>query len=124
MNLDVECIYIGDADPFGADIYFQYVVGWNTSSLFLEGEKKIPKKFLKHAGPFMQDFNMNKQIKMLDLSECDLNKLYSMLSHSHYINHPAFYNIKEHLIKMENTNSKFEIEEILGLSPEFIYNIL
>ena len=63
---------------------------------------------------------MNKQIKMLDLSECDLNKLYSMLSHSHYINHPAFYNIKEHLIKMENTNSKFEIEEILGISPEFI----
>jgi len=73
-------------------------VGWNTSSLFLEGDKHIPKKFLKHAGPFIQDFKKNKQIKMLNLSECDLNKLYSMLSHSHYINHPAFENIKHHLI--------------------------
>ena len=61
---------------------------------------------------------------MLDLSECDLNKLYSILSHSHYINHPAFQNIKHHLINMENTKSKFEIEEILGNSNDLIHNIL
>jgi len=22
LNLDIECIYLGDADPFGVDIYF------------------------------------------------------------------------------------------------------
>ena len=53
---------------------------------------------------------------MLDLNECDFNKLYSILSHYHYINHPAFQNIKHHLINMEKTKLKFEIEEILGYS--------
>jgi hypothetical protein len=62
--------------------------------------------------------------KMLDLTECDKNKLYSTLSHSNYINHPAFRDIKKHLIAMENLKSKFEIEEIFGYSDKLIRSII
>jgi hypothetical protein len=39
LNLDIECIYLGDADPFGVDIYLQDVVGWNINNLYLENDE-------------------------------------------------------------------------------------
>jgi len=47
--------YIGDADPFGAEIYFTYVFG---SVRFAICEQKQMNERLKMAwiGPFMQDY--------------------------------------------------------------------
>ena len=69
----VKCVYIGDADPFGADIYFQYIVSWNIQGILVEGQwqtnflnnfsadtdiETAPtnKQFLHFIGPFVQDF--------------------------------------------------------------------
>lgn len=58
--------YVGDADPCGAEIYFQYVFG---SARFAISEQKTHSERLDMLwlGPFMQDF-LNRDIPTLPMT--------------------------------------------------------
>ena len=62
----VPLLYIGDADSYGADIFFQYAFG-NLNSAFDNCEVNVPA--MKWIGPFIQDFtNVS---GMMELNEKD-----------------------------------------------------
>ena len=50
-----QLFYIGDADPFGADIYFQYVFG-SIKFAICEQTSTYQTLDIQWLGPFMQDF--------------------------------------------------------------------
>eukprot|EP00347_Sterkiella_histriomuscorum_P002834 403366622 len=119
-------LYLGDADSFGADIYFQYAFGNQNSSV---DQDDINCPLIQWIGPFMQDF---KDIKKQDLSEKDKLKIYSLLTKPYFKNyseqecHSEIHKsilknlqlYKGHLILMERENKKFEIEALTVVQNE------
>ena len=108
QQLDVQCIYLGDCDPHGVDIYLQYVA--NQSLLGLLEQDKRQKSFLCHYGPFFVDYQ---QVLTVTLNKTtERSKLYSLLS-TDYLRLPPFKQVLKNLENMAATGSKFEVEAVL-----------
>jgi len=89
---DAEFYYIGDADPFGADIFFNYYFG---SARFGVQEHAVIVETLKlkWIGPFLQDFAgdaLEATINTQKLSYKDVAKAYTVLSRPFFNAYPEF----------------------------------
>lgn len=75
--------YLGDADPYGADIYFTFLFGSLTSCIIENKEKCSTLYALQWIGPFFTD-NISEEAvgkkDLINLNEKDKLKAYSLLS--------------------------------------------
>lgn len=69
--------YIGDADPFGADIFFTYCFG-SLKFAISESQAFCERLEIQWIGPFMQDFTQ--EITRLKMTQRDELKAFSLLS--------------------------------------------
>ena len=128
---NLSMFYIGDADPFGAEIFFTYLFGSLTSCI-IENKSHCSTLFaMEWIGPFMQDYtNVIPRNNMLKLNSKDKLKIFSLLSKPYladiYINQVnnegeefLKFNLrryKDHLKAMMNQDCKFEVEALLTSS--------
>lgn len=70
--------YIGDADPYGAEIFFTYLFG-STTSCVIENKDRCETMFNLHwIGPFTSDIEVAKS-DLMPLTQRDKQKVYSLL---------------------------------------------
>jgi DNA topoisomerase VI subunit A len=72
--------YIGDADPFGIEIFFTYMFGSARNALCENVLEVRPAHSLTPIGPFISDFMNPQVINQLKLTEKDKQKAYTLLT--------------------------------------------
>jgi len=75
-NPEIRMLYIGDADPFGADIFFQYLFGSLRNAINQNEAQCQTLMQLKWIGPFMRFQSQLPKETLLELSKKDQYKAY------------------------------------------------
>ena len=122
--------YLGDADPFGAEIFFTYFFDSLTSCI-VENKSQCQTMFnLEWIGPFIPGYYQNKQLSknFLKLTHRDKSKAFTILSQPYlsdaYLGSDdsegerqykmQLTKYKEHLKSMVQFECKFEVEALLS----------
>lgn len=129
----VSFFYIGDADAFGAEIFFTYLFGSVTECLIENREHCNTLFCLEWIGPFIDSPSAESVDSkcLLKLSERDKGKAYSLLNKAYLANtyltamanseqearfKALLSRYKKHLIAMVTQERKFEVEALLSPS--------
>lgn len=123
--------YLGDADPYGAEIFFTFLFG-SLSSCLLENKTKSTTLFaLEWIGPFMQEYvspGLVSPQNILRLNERDQSKAFSLLSRPYLSDNylktckceeeacfkARLNDYKTHIKLMATSQTKFEIEALIA----------
>lgn len=87
LRPDISMFYIGDADPYGAEIYFTFLFGSLTSCV-IERKQMCQTLFqLQWIGPFFTDESSQEALKggrdLMVTTDKDKTKAYSLLNKSY-----------------------------------------
>ncbi|SCP03906.1 topoisomerase, putative [Plasmodium ovale] len=112
VNLfDLECVYVGDYDPYGIQIFLSYKEGCKTNEGAIYACKDI-----KWAGMCSDDVKLFPKESLLALTKKEKNIIQNMLNDN---TERISYQMKMEIFEMDKRNSKFEIEAVEYMGMDF-----
>ncbi|SBT32883.1 topoisomerase, putative [Plasmodium ovale wallikeri] len=101
---DLECVYVGDYDPYGIQIFLSYKEGCKTNEGAIYSCKDI-----KWAGMCSDDVELFPKESLLALTKKEKNIIQNMLNdNTERISHQ----MRMEILEMDKRNCKFEIEAV------------